>query len=219
MSQSGLSLLAGVSQPAISKLEKTLITKSPSESLEPWVGKALTLATKDDDCKIDGTSVGNLSIYCSGFCSAVIQHYAFKGNKVAQYALTKFSTSGIDSWIRKQTGWQQSSIHLEIQPTLRPVFPRASVDPVPGEIAPMSERAICNRLVREYVFHQSSAQPLNEQDTWRWQYRELKYRYHYDVYARAKKTGLKKLDQVAADGKLPELLAICNYFLTVQQAA
>jgi hypothetical protein len=102
----------------------------------------------------------------------------------------------------------------QLEPRPKPSLPRASVDPIPGEIAPMTERALCNRLVREYVFNQSSAQPLNEQDTWRWVYRELKYRYHYDVYARAKKSGLKKLDQIEADGKLPELLAICNYFLS-----
>jgi phage regulator Rha-like protein len=99
--------------------------------------------------------------------------------------------------------------------TPRLAFPRASVDPVAQPIEPLTERAICNRLVREYVFNQTTAQPLNEQDTWRWVYRQLKYRYHYDVYARVKKSGLKsKLDQIAADGKLPELLAICNYFLS-----
>jgi len=56
---------------------------------------------------------------------------------------------------------------------------------------------------------------LNEQDTWRWIYRELKYRYHYDAYARVKKSGLKsKLDQIAADGKMTDLLSICNHFLS-----
>lgn len=96
----------------------------------------------------------------------------------------------------------------------RPAFPRASVDPIAQPIEPLTERAICNRLVREYAFNQSSAQPLNEQDTWRWVYRELKYRHHYDVYARVKKSGIKcKLDQIAADDKMTQLHAICNHFL------
>jgi hypothetical protein len=107
---------------------------------------------------------------------------------------------------------EQQFTKLEAQPKL--AFPRASVDPIPQQIAPMSERATCNRLVRDYVFNQSSDQPLNEQDTWRWMYRELKYRYHYDVYARVKKSGIKcKLDQIAADDKMTQLHAICNHFL------
>ena len=43
MSQSGLAILAGVSQQALSALEKTLTTKAPSESLKPFVDKPLTL--------------------------------------------------------------------------------------------------------------------------------------------------------------------------------
>jgi hypothetical protein len=107
------------------------------------------------------------------------------------------------------------SIDTHITPASKPSLPWASVDPIPGEIAPMTERALCNRLVREYVFNQSSAQPLNEQDTWRWMYRELKYRHKYDINARHDETKYKtKLAQIEADGYLPQLLAICNYFLS-----
>jgi phage regulator Rha-like protein len=104
---------------------------------------------------------------------------------------------------------------LEVQPKPSLSLPRASVDPVPGEIAPMTERALCNRLVREYVFNQTTSQPLNEQDVWRWQYRELKYRHKYDINARFDETKHKtKLAQIEADGYLPQLLAICNHFLS-----
>jgi hypothetical protein len=241
MSQSGLSILAGVSQQAISKLEKTLTTKSISESLEPWMGKALTLITsKDDDCEINGTAVGNLSIYQSGFCSAVIQHYAFKGNKVAQYSLTKFSTSGIDSWIQKQTGWEKpnndnllqeqllkltglvTNIALSVTATIErnhKPLPKATVDPVPGEIQALTERQCIVRLIRSYTWRKNQNLPLEaekktEQEVTRWMYRELKYRHNFDVDARFKKTEHKsKIDLIEAEGYLPQLHAICNHFL------
>ncbi len=104
---------------------------------------------------------------------------------------------------------------LEIQPTPLPALPRASVDPIPQPIEPLTERACINRLIRSYVHNQTTSQPKTEQDVYRWMYLELKYRYHYDVYVRVKKSGLKnKLDQVAADDKMTDLLAICNHFLS-----
>ena len=102
---------------------------------------------------------------------------------------------------------------LETQP--KPALPRASVDPIPQAIAPLTERACINRLIRAYAHNQTSSQPKNEQELFQWMYLELKYRYHYDAYARVKKSGLKsKLDQIAADGQLINLLAVCNHFLT-----
>jgi phage anti-repressor protein len=101
---------------------------------------------------------------------------------------------------------------LETQP--KPALPLADVDPVPQPIEPLTERACINRLIRSYVHNQATSQPKTEQDVYRWMYLELKYRYHYDVYARVKKSGLKnKLDQIAADEKTTALLAICNHFL------
>jgi len=218
MSQSGLSILAGVSQQAVSKLEKSLTTKSPSHQLEPWVGKALTLTT-DSEYK-------NATIYHSGFCSAVIQHYAFKGNKVAQYSLTKFSTSGIDSWIQQQTGWNQTTQEYVTRSefeaklaTLKPLpaLPKASVDPVPGEIKPLTERQCITRLIRGYVYRYNTTQlgdRTDEQKVTRWMYRELKYRHNFDVYARFKNSKCKrKIDLIEAEGYLPQLHAICNHFL------
>jgi phage regulator Rha-like protein len=55
---------------------------------------------------------------------------------------------------------------LEIQSA--PALPRANVDPIPQPIAPLTERASINRLVRSYVHHQTAAQPKNEQDVYRW---------------------------------------------------
>jgi hypothetical protein len=105
MSQSGLAILAGVSQQAISKLEKTLTTKAPSEWLEFWVDKVKTLTTNSE--------FKNATIYGSGFCAAVIQHYAFLGNKIAIYSLNKFAGMGIDKWIQQQTGWDSTLTDLQ----------------------------------------------------------------------------------------------------------
>lgn len=108
----------------------------------------------------------------------------------------------------------------KLETTPKSALPLADVDPIPQPIAPLTERACINRLVRSYVHNQTTAQPKNEQDVYRWIYLELKYRYHYDVYARVKKSGLKsKLDQIAADDKMTDLLAICNHFLSTPNAS
>ncbi len=110
MSQSALAILCGVSQQAISKLEDTLTTRSPSEWLESFVGKVFTLTTKaTENITVNGKSAGNLVVYHSAFCAAVIRHYAFQGNKVAQYSLSQFSDLGISTWIQGITGWDQTS--------------------------------------------------------------------------------------------------------------
>lgn len=105
MSQSGLAVLTGVSQQALSQLEDTLTSKAPSESLEPFVGKVFTLTI--DDPKIDGRSVGNLKVYRSSYCAAVLKHYASRNNQTALFSLLKFAERGIDSWIQDITGWKQ----------------------------------------------------------------------------------------------------------------
>ena len=66
MSQSGLAILAGVSSQALIKLEATLVTSSPSECLQPFVGENLTLVTNNEqNLTVNGKSVGNLKIYKS----------------------------------------------------------------------------------------------------------------------------------------------------------
>lgn len=104
MSQSGLAILAGVTPRSIKKLEDTLRTSEPSKTLESFVGKAFTLDTTS--AKINGIEAGNLKLYTAEFCSAVITHYAFKGNETAQHSLLKFSTKGIETWIQEINNWQ-----------------------------------------------------------------------------------------------------------------
>ena len=106
--QTGLAILCGVSQQAISGLENTLTSRAPSKWLEAFVGKDFTLTSTqaDPDLTVNGKRPGRLTIYQSSFCARVIQHYAFSGNEVAQYSLDQFTQMGIDSWIQGITGWQ-----------------------------------------------------------------------------------------------------------------
>ena len=108
--QTGLALLCGVSQQAISALENTLTSKAPSRWLEAFVGEDLTLTSskKDPDLTVNGKAAGNLTIYKSRFCTAVIKHYAFQGNEVAQYSMDQFLDIGFNTWVQGITGWQQS---------------------------------------------------------------------------------------------------------------
>lgn len=107
MSQSGLAVLCGVTQPAISSLEKTLISRSPSKSLDPFVGKRLTLiSSEDSSVSVNGVPAGNLKIYTSAFCAAVVRHYDRTGSEVAQYSLDQFTEIGINAWIQSLTGWK-----------------------------------------------------------------------------------------------------------------
>lgn len=107
MSQSGLAVLCGVTQPAISTLEKTLISRSPSKSLDPFVGKRLTLISSEDfSISVNGIPVGNLKIYTAAFCAAVVRHYDRAGSEVAQYSLDQFTEIGINAWIQSLTGWK-----------------------------------------------------------------------------------------------------------------
>lgn len=111
MSQSGLAILAGVGQSTLFDLQKTLFGKAPSECLEPFVGKDLTLF--GTDFTINGKQVGNLKIYISSYCAAVLQHYATKGNQTALFSLLKFAQQGIEKWIHEITGYNKPA-----QPTL-----------------------------------------------------------------------------------------------------
>lgn len=123
MSQSGLANLAGVSQPALSGLEDTLISRAPSEVLKPFVGERLTLISDGVTWTIDGKPVGNLKIYKASYCSAVLKHYTDPERKlvnitdqqraIATYSLLKFATDGINKWIQNITGWKQSGDSIQ----------------------------------------------------------------------------------------------------------
>lgn len=96
-------------------------------------------------------------------------------------------------------------------------LPKAAVDPIPGAIQPLTERQCITRIIRNYVYRYNTTQigkRKTEQETTQWMYRELKYRYKFDAYARIKNSKHKsKIDLIEAEGYLPQLHAICNHFL------
>jgi len=107
MSQTGLAEFAGVTRGAISDLEDILKTKAPSEYLEPFVGKLLTLEITDPT--INGKPIGNLKIYKASYCAAVLKHYATRKPivEIAVFSLLKFVEIGINAWIQEVTGWRK----------------------------------------------------------------------------------------------------------------
>ncbi len=106
MSRNTLAKMCGVDRSTISKLENTLVKKAPSEYLQPYTQQESTLV-KSDQVKltIDGQDVGNLTIYKSDYCAAVITHYAIKGNKTALHNLGNFCLIGMTKWIHGITGY------------------------------------------------------------------------------------------------------------------
>lgn len=107
MSQSGLAVLCGVRRQSISNLEETLVSKSPSKTLDPFMGMGLTLAdSSEETVTVNGKPVGNIKIYKASFCAAAIKHYDRLGNEVAQYSADQFTEMGINAWIQSITGWK-----------------------------------------------------------------------------------------------------------------
>ncbi len=110
ISQSGIAVLCGESQQTISNIIKSTLTGSvQSKWLKPFINKKLTLTSfsETDSIFVNGRPQGNLEVYNSSFVYAVIKHYAFSGNEVAQYSMDKFGEKGINSWIQDITGWSQ----------------------------------------------------------------------------------------------------------------
>lgn len=110
-SQNGLARLAGVDPRTLRVLDDTLRTSAPSKSLEPFVGKDLTLRIESPT--IDWKPAGNLSIYKSSYCAAVLRHFSGREEaakapeRPATYSLIKFAEFGIDNWIQGITGWSE----------------------------------------------------------------------------------------------------------------
>lgn len=127
ISQSGIAILCGVKQNTISDLvSDTLIGKSRSKWLEPFMGKTLTLIdkTETESINVNGKPQGNLEVYHSSFVYAVIKHYAFSGNEIAQYSMDKFGERGIDTWIQEITGWSQQKTSVSNIPQHTSVYIR-----------------------------------------------------------------------------------------------
>jgi hypothetical protein len=126
MSQRGLARACGVTNPAILKLEKQLITKSPSKWLQSFVGKDLKLIT---EIVRTGKRGAGAIVYNASFCSAVIKHYAYSGSEQAQEIDQLTGVIGLTSYIHGVTGWlpeqyQASQIARSAIDRIRTLFTR-----------------------------------------------------------------------------------------------
>jgi hypothetical protein len=70
-------------------------------------------------------------------------------------------------------------------------------------------RGKLNMIVRDYAQRTGTAYS----NTWSQLYRELYYRNRYNVQARCRHSGKKRLDQIEADGKMEALYAIASAIL------
>lgn len=75
-------------------------------------------------------------------------------------------------------------------------------------------RGRLNMLVRNHVSSTSTNRTCKEYaEIWHWLYRQLYYRCHYDVKARCRHSGRKRLDQIEADGMMEDLYSIALHSL------
>src|SRR4028118_525952 len=109
MSISGLARLCGISRHGIHDLLQKIqlndgASKKPSEALKSLWGKDLYLQVEADK---------NAQVIPSDVCAAVIEYYAFESkaaNDTAKFSFRKFSSKGMDLWIKEVTGYKQNQI-------------------------------------------------------------------------------------------------------------
>ncbi|MEA5603724.1 hypothetical protein [Nostoc sp. UHCC 0252] len=94
MSVSGLARVCGVNKSSISRLIDSLLHSAPSECLQAFVGKDLTLLRSSSPKVIKDL-----------VCAAVIAHYAMQGNSEAIKYLVATSAIGIRVYIQGITGY------------------------------------------------------------------------------------------------------------------
>ncbi|MGB3207891.1 MAG: hypothetical protein WBB28_23145 [Crinalium sp.] len=106
MSYSGLAILCGLHKDTISSLLQNLSLGKAPKRLQYLLDKDLHLSEKFIK------RGGKVKILRSNVCAAIIKHYAFEGHEKAEFALDRFNSSGIETWIQNITGWK----HQELQP-------------------------------------------------------------------------------------------------------
>jgi hypothetical protein len=104
MSKSGLAIFCGVKRSSITKLaqkiELSVFPEELPESLQPLVGKSLTLLT--------GLSYKNADILTDDACAAIAEYYAFDAPNPtveAKKAVRGFLRIGMRAFIHSKTGW------------------------------------------------------------------------------------------------------------------
>ena len=109
MSQSGLAKLCGIARSTLQNFLIRAADGSISNELKSLCDKTSELPSPKAD--------KNAEIIHSSICAEVIYYYAFESkakNDTAKYSFKKFSTRGIDSWIKEITGYIEKNNSKEV---------------------------------------------------------------------------------------------------------
>lgn len=118
MSISGLARCCGVHQTTISKFlaSSESMTSAAGKTLKTLQGEVLTPMTND--------KFPNVKVINAEACAAIITYYAFESknakNDTAKTTLSKFSTVGIDKWIKNVVGFDEK--HQDVMATLSLIY-------------------------------------------------------------------------------------------------
>ena len=113
MSESGLAVLCGVSQQAINKLLRSLVTTNDEQNnLKVRLDGKIWLQPRGLSA-LERGKITNLAIVRAKACAAVVEHYAFESRyrtEDATFAYRKFAELGITAWIQEITEWHGNAI-------------------------------------------------------------------------------------------------------------
>ena len=113
MSESGLAVLCGVSQQAINKLLRSLVTTNDEQNnLKARLDGKIWLQPRGLSA-LERGKITNLAIVRAKACAAVVEHYAFESRyrtEDATFAYRKFAELGITAWIQEITEWHGNAI-------------------------------------------------------------------------------------------------------------
>ena len=113
MSESGLAVLCGVSQQAINKLLRSLVTTNDEQNnLKARLDGKIWLQPRGLSA-LERGKITNLAIVRAKACAAVVEHYAFESRyrtEDATFAYRKFAELGITAWIQEITDWHGNAV-------------------------------------------------------------------------------------------------------------
>lgn len=196
ISMRGAARCVGISQQALSKSFKTSDNLTPSEL-------AKKLSEKGFEGDNLATAIPDLAL------ALIIEYYAFEaGRYCTEQALIlyrTFAAIGLRTYLQEQVGWEKEVVTQAV-----PVATKTKA-------LPCAEITLRSRIVRaidNYVLLFRAP----HQQVWQAVYKELKYRYHYDVSARLKASSVKrsKLEQIEADGVLEQLRSVVELVLSAE---
>lgn len=109
MSISGLARLCGVSRPSLQDLLQKIHINEGAGKKTPEMLKVLS--SKDLYLQVDADK--NAQVIPADICAVIVEYYAFESkaaNDTAKFSFRKFSSKGMDLWIKEITGYKENQI-------------------------------------------------------------------------------------------------------------